>query len=93
MPEDGGGLGVFVAEEEFNGSELVRLEARGVAEDSAELNIFGWSEGFEYGPLFEEHSLDMFNSSENFEAGAEFVGLDMSDGGAELVDNELHPEF
>lgn len=93
MPEYRSCLGIFVAEEEFDGSELVRLEARGVAEDAAELDIFGRGEGFEYGPLFEEHALDVFDSCEDFETGAEFVGLDVRDCGAEFVDDELHPEF
>lgn len=93
MSENRGGLGVFVAEEEFDGSELVRLEARGVSEDTAKLDIFGWGEGFENSPLFEEHALDVFDSGEDFETGAEFVGLDVRDCGAEFVDDELHPEF
>lgn len=86
-------MGVFVSEEEFDGSELMGLESGGIPEDAAELDVFGWGEGFEDGPLFEEHALDVFDSGKDFETGAEFVGLDVGDGGPEFVDDEFHPEF
>lgn len=93
VSEDGDGLGVFVSEEEFDGPVLVGLESAGSSEDVSELGVFGGSEGFEDGPLFEEHALDVFDSGEDFEGGGKFVGLDVSDGGLEFVDDEFHPEF
>lgn len=59
----------------------------------AELGVLGGGEGFEDGPLVEEHFLDLLDAGEDFEAGLEVVGLDEVDGGAELVDHELHPEL
>jgi len=42
------GLGVFIAEEEFDGAKLVGLEAGCIAEDATELDIFGGRERFEH---------------------------------------------
>ena len=93
MFEDSDGLRVFVSEQEFDGSVLRGLESGCVAEDAAELDVFGGGEGFEDGPLFVEHALDVFDAGENFETGAEFVFLDVFDGGADFVNNEFHPKL
>ena len=91
--EDFDGVGVFVAEEEFELAVLVGLKAGGAAEDAAELHVLGGCEGFEYGPLLEELHLDELYAGEDFERGWEAVVADVGDGGGELVDDELHPEF
>ncbi len=87
------GVGVLVAEEEFDSSVLGALEPASVAEDVSELDIFAGGEGFEDGPLFVEHAEDVFDAGEDFEGGFEVVGFDLVDGGFEFVYDEFHPEF
>lgn len=43
--------------------------------------------------MFIEHSLDVFNSGEDFETWSELVALDEFDCGSEFVDDEFHPKF
>jgi hypothetical protein len=84
---------VFVSKEKLDGSVLMGLESGGVAEDASELDVLAGCEGLEDGPLFKEHSLDVFDSGKDFEAWVELVILDEVDCGFEFVNDEFHPEF
>ena len=84
---------VLVAQQEFDGAELERLQARRRAEHIAEFQVFGGRERLEHRPLLEELPLDLLHAREDLEAGREAVGAHMADCGGELVDHELHPEL
>jgi hypothetical protein len=83
----------LVAEQEFDGAELVRLQSRRRAEHVAELRVLGRRERLEHRPLLEQLALDLLHAREDLEARRELVAPDMRDRRAELVDHQLHPQL
>ena len=79
--EDLDGVGILVAEQEFELAVLEGLKAGGVAEDAAKLHVLGGREGFEHGPLLEELHLDEFDAREDLERGRDAVVADVIDRG------------
>jgi len=84
---------VLVAEQELDGAELERLQARGRPERVAEFGILRGRERLQHRPLFEQLALDLLHARQDLEAGAEPVGAHMHDRGAQFVDHELHPQL
>src|ERR1700761_25057 len=91
--EDLNRRGVLVAEQEFDLAVLERLKARCVAEYAAKLHVLRRRKRFKHGPLFEELHLDKLHARENLQRRWQTIVAQMIDGRAELVDEQLHPEF
>ena len=86
-------VGVLVAHPEFQHAVLVRLEAGGAPECGAEARIIGRRERGENLPRLNQIHLYARHARHHLEGGAEIVGADLPDGGDDLVQAQLHPQF
>jgi hypothetical protein len=84
---------ILVAEEEFDHAVLVRLEAGGAAQVAAEGRVFGGRERREHVPRLVELRHDPRDAREHLECRLQVVAAHVADGGAQLVDHELHPQL
>src|SRR5579862_2220729 len=84
---------VLVAEHEFDGAELVRLQAGGGAEHVPEPQVLVWRERFQHRPLLEQLALHLLDSGQDLEAGRERIGAYVGDRGGEFVHHQLHPQL
>ena len=85
--------GILVAEQELQQPVLRRLETRGLPEQVAELGVFAGGEGGQHRPLVGHLLLDVLDPGQPFQCRPQLVGRDQRHGGAQLVDDQLHPEF
>ena len=79
--EDAEHLLVLVAEGELDRAVLHRLEARGVAERSAELRVLGGGEGREDRPLLRHHVLDALDPGHPLQCLAQVIAREQFAGG------------
>ena len=86
-------VGVLVSEKEFDQPVLKRLEARSWSEYVAELHVLTRRQSLEHGPLLEQLPLDLLHARENLQARTQIALAQMRNRGAQLVHDELHPQF
>ena len=91
--EHGDHLGVLVAEQEFHEPVLQRLESGGRPQQVPELQVFARRQRFQHAPLLEQLALHLLDPREDLLHGAELVALQVRDRRAQLVDDQLEPQF
>ena len=86
-------LAVLVAEDELHRPVLAGLEARGIAQEAAELGVLRGRQRGQDRPLLGEGLLDVLDAGDALERGAEIVGAQPGGRAAELVQHQLQPQL
>ena len=85
--------GILVAHQEFDGAVLQRLEARGSAQRVTEFHVFRRRQGFQHRPLLGQLAQHLLAARQRLLASTHAVFAQVDQGGAHLVDHQLHPQF
>ena len=85
--------GVLVAEQELDGTVLVRLESGRRGQELPELDVLRRGQGAEHRPLLGQLELDLLHSRRALERRVQVVGPHRIARRAQLVEHQLEPEL
>ena len=91
--EQGYDRGVLVAQQKLHQPVLEGLKARCITKDVAKLHVFAGGQGFEHRPLRKQLLLNLLDPSEDFHARVGIIAGQMTDGGAQFMNDQLEPQL
>ena len=84
---------VLVAQQKLDGAVLQRLEARRGPQQVAETHVFRGRQRLQHRPLLGQLAHHLLGAGQHLAALPDLVALEETDGGAKLVDHQLHPQL